>query len=194
MANTDVSTYHRLSSNTYSTNNELSIMIWDAGNSLFIQGGQESAAFAAALRGDTFFVSYDHDDAASDVGFLDAASDATVLFATDFIVELAVNDIAVVTDLFMGVASVSDEVHVEVVRWSGALASDAVAVSPEYDFHTGAAQSAADTKDIPLSPPIVVKQTEDTKVGFRVERNDGTALAVMAMRGFMMRDLSTVVS
>lgn len=179
-------------SSTVDTNSELRPIYWDAGNNTTIPGGFGAAALAASLRGDDFFVGYSHEDASSDK--LDVATNATVLNSSDHYLTLTSDEVAVVTQIQFGLSSINDVAHIEIGRWSGTNASDFVAETYEYDAHTGAALSANDVDNLTLDPPVVVKASEDTKVGFRIERNDATAEAMASMRGFKIKDLSFITS
>ena len=203
MANTDVSTYRRISSNTYSTNNSLSVMLWAATNRLYLEGGLEAAAFAASLRGDDFFIGQ-HDsnnawasDHVVDYRPVDDTDSATY-------VTLAENDVAVITQGFLQLETLSDEVKIEIGYFSdatpGVTSDNQGGFTDMWGLHmeafTGAANSSANNmQTIPFVPAFTVAQSATAGcIGFRAKINDTNVEASYGVQGFIMRDLDQVIT
>jgi hypothetical protein len=192
----DVSTYKRLSSNTNSTNNTLSVMLWDAGDGMFIEGGIEAAGFAASLRGDGFFVFQNDEDNAFTS---DHIADFYPINDTDSnsYRTLLANEVAVITRAYLQLETLSDTIKIEYGYGEGVtpdVSSDFVQLGVHIEAFSGAAPTATNNLlEINFCPPLSVAQSATAGcIGFRVNVNDAAVEASFGMQGFVMKNLDQI--
>ena len=185
-------------SSAVDTNAPHRVIKWDAGDSIFMEGGLEAAQFAAALRGDTFNIWHHHDDNIWTTDHIIAMAPVDDTDANSYRA-LATNEVAVISMVYLQLETVSDEIHLEMGYFSDATPG----VSSDYatagftnmmGFDLAAVSAAASSganlmQPVELKPPLVVGYSGTAGcIGFRAKVNDSNVDACIGARGFVMKD------
>ena len=184
-------------SSVVDTNQPHRVVKWDAGDSIFMEGGLEAAGFAASLRGDAFNIFHTHTANAWATDHVLASFPVDDTDANSYRA-LASDEVAVITMLYLQLETLSDDIHMEVGYFSDAspgVASDNATFTSLLGFPITAVSAAAASganlgNPLPVHPPLVVGASATAGcIGFRAQVIDTNVDAELGARGFVMKDL-----